>query len=138
LTKLTLTKIMKKILTITALIAVFFISVLSAGNKPEINKRKLVITGSDTVTKSFAVSGNGVCKSTIESIVTSNSGVLNASWDSTAKIITVTYVHSIIKKSQLCRALANAGYDNTLARTKDATYANLPAACQYTRTAPTQ
>lgn len=135
---------MKKTLTITALIAVFlFYGIIKAGNtstevKNALTSKSNLVAGSDTVTKSFAVSGNGACKSTIEGIVTSNTGVLSASWDSTAQAITVTYIHSIIKKSQLCRVLANAGYDNALARTKDATYATLPAACQYTRTAPTQ
>jgi len=128
---------MKKTLTLTAVVlAVFFISILSASNKPEVSINK-VIAGGDTVTKSFAVNGNGSCKSTIESTLTSNSGVISASWDSTAKVITVTFVWSTIKKSQLCRLLANAGYDNAQVRTKDATYAALPAACQYTRTAPT-
>ena len=128
---------MKKLLTITALIAVFFISILNAGNKPLVSKNNILAAGGDTVTKSFAVSGNGACKSTIEGTLTSNAGVISASWDSTAQVITVTFVWSTIKKSQLCRLLANAGYDNAQVRTKDATYAALPAACQYTRTAPT-
>jgi hypothetical protein len=130
---------MKKPLTLTAiLVAVFFISVMSAGNKPELTKSNVLMLGGDTVTKSFAVSGNGTCKSTIESVVTSNAGVISASWDSTAQVITVTFVYSTIKKSQLCRALAGAGYDNAQVRTKDAIYATLPAACQYIRTPPTQ
>ncbi len=124
---------MNKILCITALLAVFFISILQAGNKPEIIKNRLSVAGGDTVTKSFGVSGTGACKSTIESTLTSNAGVISASWDSTAQVITVTYVHSTIKKSQLCRLLANAGYDNVQAQAKAATYAALPPACQYTR-----
>ena len=124
---------MRNSFTITTLLAVFFISVMTAGNKPEINKNNLLMVGSDTVTKSFGVSGNGICKSTIENIITSNAGVLAATWDSTAQVMTVTYVHSIIKKTQLCRLLAAAGYDNSLVRTKDAIFAALPAACQYTR-----
>ena len=125
---------MKKLLSITALLAVFLISVIQAGNKPLVSKNKLAVSGSDTVTKSFGVSGNAACKATIEGLVTSNAGVLAATWDSTGQVMTVTYVHSIIKKTQLCRLLAAAGYDNDAVRTKDAIYANLPAACQYTRT----
>lgn len=90
-------------------------------------------TGADTVTRSFAVSGKGACKSSIEGTLTSTSGVLSASWDSTAQTITVTFVKHIIKKTQLHRLLAQAGYDNANARAKDAVYSALPAACQYTR-----
>ena len=90
-------------------------------------------TGADTITKSFTVAGRGACKSSIEGILTSQSGVLSASWDSTAQSITVTFVKHIIKKTQLHRLLAQAGYDNANARAKDAVYSALPAACQYTR-----
>ncbi len=129
---------MKSKLVVAALLAVFFISILNAGNNPLLSKNNLVAAaGGDTVTKSFAVSGNGSCKSTIEGTLTSNAGVISASWDSTAQVITVTFVWSTIKKSQLCRLLANAGYDNAQVRTKDAIYSALPAACQYTRLAPT-
>jgi hypothetical protein len=92
--------------------------------------------GADTVTKSFSVSGKGACKSSIEGVLTGNSGVLSASWDSTAQVITVTFVKHLIKKTQLHRLLAQAGYDNANARAKDDAYNALPAACRYTRLAP--
>lgn len=107
-------------------------------NKPTFSKTTPSLgtgtgTGTDTVTKSFTVAGKGACKSSIEGALTSQSGVLSASWDSTAQSITVTFVKSIIKKTQLHRLLAQAGYDNANARAKDNVYAALPAACQYTR-----
>ena len=88
---------------------------------------------SDTVTKTFAVSGKGRCKSTIEGLVSSQSGVLSVSWDSTAQMITITYNHTIIHKRQLCSILAQAGYDNAFTHAKDSAYNALSPACQYPR-----
>ena len=131
---------MKKLLLPLLIMLIVLVSSFTIVSKETKTAGKLTIfnsikpvAGSDTVTKTFAVSGNGACKSTIESTLTSQSGVISASWDSTAKQITVTYDWKVIKKSQMCRLLANAGYDNAQVSTKASTYANLPAACQYTR-----
>lgn len=110
-----------------------FSSLFAAGNPTAGKSSPSLNPGADTVTKSFTVAGKGACKSSIEGALTSNSGVLSASWDSTAQVITVTFVKHIIKKTHLHRLLAQAGYDNANARAKDAVYSALPAACQYTR-----
>ncbi|HXD94356.1 MAG TPA: hypothetical protein VNX01_14215 [Bacteroidia bacterium] len=87
----------------------------------------------DTLSVSFGVNGLSACKSSIEGSVTANAGVLSASWDASSKTITISYISSQIKKSDLYTFLAVAGYDNAELRAKDAVYAALPAACQYTR-----
>ena len=126
------------LLGIIALVLVLNFNGLLAGtiNIPSYTKSNLtsgLSTLADTVTKSFAVAGKGACKSSIEGALTTNAGVLSASWDSTTQIITVTFIKHIIKKTHLHRLLASAGYDNANARAKDDIYAALPAACQYTR-----
>jgi hypothetical protein len=130
---------MKKIYlsVLAALLLSLFICTTFAENKnnPITLKKNNSIT-SDTVTKTFAVGGNGICKSNIEGIVTSNAGVLSASWDSVAKAITVTFVWTTIKKIQIGRILAQAGYDNAFVLAQDSVYNALPANCQYTRLSP--
>lgn len=132
---LTKIKFMKKLMSIAALLAVFFITGVRANNASVIGK-SLVVSGDTTVT--FAVNGNAACKSSIESALTSNSGVVSATWDSGSQTITVTFHMSSLQITDLYPLLANAGYDNAELRAKDAIYAALPTACQYTRTAPTE
>jgi hypothetical protein len=132
---LTKIKFMKKLMSIAALLAVFFISGVKANNASVIGK-SLVVSGDTTVT--FAVNGNAACKSSIESALTSNSGVVSAIWDASSQTITVTFHTSSLQITDLYPLLANAGYDNAELRAKDAIYAALPTACQYTRTAPTE
>jgi len=122
------------LLSVISLVLVLNFSGLFAAGNPIAGKANPSLNPvADTVTKSFAVAGKGACKSSIEGVLTSTSGVLSASWDSTAQVITVTFVKHIIKKTQLHRLLAQAGYDNANARAKDAVYSALPAACQYIR-----
>jgi hypothetical protein len=121
---------MKKILSIVVFLTVFFISNVKASTFSTV---KAPLLPGDTLSISFAVNGNASCKSSIEGSVTANAGVLSASWDATSKIITISYISSQIKKSDLYTFLALAGYDNAELRAKDAVYAALPANCQYTR-----
>src|ERR1035437_8139619 len=102
------------LLGIIALVLVLNFNGLLAGtiNIPSYTKSNLtsgLSTLADTVTKSFAVAGKGACKSSIEGALTTNAGVLSASWDSTTQIITVTFIKHIIKKTHLHRLLASAG-----------------------------
>src|ERR1700757_2504870 len=135
-TQITSKKKLSYMLVGTFLVLVLNFSGLFAdtAGKPDYSKPNPSLNpGADTVTRSFAVAGKGACKSSIEGVLTSTSGVLSATWDSTAQVITVTFVKHIIKKTQLHRLLAQAGYDNANARAKDAVYSALPAACHYTR-----
>jgi len=126
---------MKKLLSIAALIAVFFISSMKASNASLIN-RSVVVSGDTTVT--FPVNGNATCKSSIESALTANSGVVSASWDASSKTITVTFHTSSLQITDLYPLLANAGYDSHELRAKKAAYDALPSACQYTRDPETE
>jgi len=126
---------MKKLLCVTALLAVFFISNTKASNALMIN-RSIVVSGDTTVT--FPVNGNAACKSSIESALTANSGVVSASWDASSKTITVTYHTSSLQITDLYPLLAIAGYDSHELRAKTAAYNALPSACQYTRDPETE
>jgi hypothetical protein len=121
---------MQKILSLAALIAVFFISEIKAST---FSGSKLKLTPGDTITESFSVNGTAACKSSIEGAVTANAGVLSASWDAASKTITISYLSGQVKKFDLYTLLALAGYDNAELRAKDAAYAALPSNCQYTR-----
>ena len=127
---------MKKTLLIGALVLFVACNSLFAGNFHTSSFKKL--TPGDTLTITFAVNGNASCKSSIEGSVTANAGVLSASWDATAKLITISYLSSQVKKSDLYTFLAVAGYDNAELRAKAAAYAALPANCQYTRDPDTE
>jgi|ERR1700757_2046209 len=127
---------MKKILSIGVVILFIAVNSLFAGNFNNSSFKNL--TPGDTLTVSFAVNGNASCKSSIEGSVTANAGVLSASWDATAKVITISYISSQVKKSDLYTFLAVAGYDNVELRAKASVYAALPANCQYTRDPETE
>jgi hypothetical protein len=126
---------MKKLLCITALLAVFFISGARANNAQKANSAN-PLSGDTTV--SFPVNGNAACKSSIESALIANSGVVSASWDASSKTITVTYHTSSLQITDLFPLLANAGYDSAELRAKKAAYDALSSACQYTRDPETE
>lgn len=108
----------------------------SAASKYDFNKIK--DGQSDTLTVSFKVNGNATCKSAIESLLTTQAGVISASWETTSKIITVVFKSSQLKTSDLYSLLAMAGYDNAELRSKQAAYDALSAECKYTREAETE
>jgi mercuric ion binding protein len=87
----------------------------------------------DTLTVSFKVNGNSSCKSTIEQALTSQTGVLSASWDVSAKQITVKFLPAKVQQSDLYTFLAAAGYDNAELRAKKGVYDALSTDCKYTR-----
>ena len=118
---------MKKGLLFSILAIIFSISSALAGNGYAGSK----LSGDTTVT--FAVNGNAACKSNIEAALTANANVVSASWDATAKMITVTFHTANMQITDLYPILANAGYDNAEQRAKDGVYAALPTSCQYTR-----
>jgi hypothetical protein len=132
---------MNKRLLISGISIFIAFSGLFAGNLTNANTKfsnsEFGVTN-DTVTVSFAVNGTAACKSAIESILTSNAGVISASWDATAKVVTVTYLTSKLRKSDLYTFLATAGYDNAELRAKTPVYNALPAECQYTRAPETE
>ena len=129
---------MKKTLTITALIAVFFMYGIVKASTTPLASNKINFTSGDTAIVSFRVNGNAACKTSIESALTSNTGVVSASWDASSKTITVSFLSSVIKQTDLYPMLANAGYDNTELRAKKTVYDALPSSCQYARDPETE
>jgi hypothetical protein len=124
---------MNKSLLITCLTLFIVCNMLFAGTSN--NKTALSNPGvvNDTLTATFSVNGNASCKSSIEGSLTANTGVISANWTAGTQSITVSYLSAKLKLSDLYSLLANAGYDNVELRAKDAVYAALPTACQYTR-----
>ena len=85
-------------------------------------------------TESLKVYGNcGMCKTTIESALTKQDGILKKSWDKSTKVLTVTFNADKISMKEIAEKIANAGYDNELAKAPDATYNKLHSCCQYDR-----
>ena len=87
----------------------------------------------DTITITFKVNGNASCKANIEATVNTQTGVLSASWDATALMITVKYIASKIQASDLQTLIALAGYDTSDLKAKQVAYDALSPACKYTR-----
>jgi hypothetical protein len=128
---------MKKGLLAGLILLIITCNHLIANNNYNTSNLKNLTLG-DTLTVSFAVNGTTACKSSIESAVTANVGVVSASWDATTKTITISYISGQVRKSDLYTFLAIAGYDNAELRAKKAVYDALPSNCQYTRDPETE
>ena len=92
----------------------------------------------DTLTVSFKVKGTSSCKASIEQSLTSQTGVVSASWDANSSQITVTFLPAKIQQADLYTYLAVAGYDNAELRAKQPAYDALPSGCKYTRDPETE
>ena len=89
------------------------------------------------VTETVAVSGNcGMCKSTIEKAA-KNAGAAEATWDTEAKQLSVSYTSGKTDLARIQKAVAEAGYDTRDVKASDDAYSKLHACCKYDRTAST-
>lgn len=82
-------------------------------------------------TETFKVSGNcEMCQSTIEKAAKGIKGVSSASWNKQTKMIKVSYDSKVDVKT-IHQAIANAGYETSLAKANEKSYAKLAPCCQY-------
>lgn len=85
-------------------------------------------------TVKFKVSGKcGMCESRIEKAAKAVEGVSKADWDSSSKMIELTYDESKVKVEAIQKAIAKVGHDTPLVRATDEAYNNLPGCCKYER-----
>ena len=87
----------------------------------------------DTLQVSFKVKGTASCKSAIEALAMSKSGVLTADWNSSTEQIAITYLPATAALTDIYATIALGGYDTEELRAKTAAYDALSAACKYTR-----
>lgn len=86
-------------------------------------------------TATVLVHGNNEqCKPTIEAAAAQNQ-YASASWNSANHLAVITWDSTRTTLSAVLKNIALAGYDNDQYLAPDAVYAQLPACCQYTRTA---
>lgn len=136
--KMILAPVIKSLSVVFVLFFALFSHQVSAGSFHNLNKNQIKDGQNDTLTVTFKVNGNASCKTSIESILTSQAGIISATWDATSKIITVVFNSTQIKTSDLYSLLALAGYDNAELRSKQSAYDALSAECKYTREAETE
>lgn len=86
-----------------------------------------------TVTETFAVSGNcGMCKSRIEKAA-KEAGATDASWDQSKKTLTVSFSSEATSVAKIQQKVAEVGHDNAGFRTTDEVYSKLHGCCKYER-----
>lgn len=86
-----------------------------------------------TVTETFAVSGNcGMCKSRIEKAA-KEAGATEASWDQNKKSLTVSFSADATSVAKIQQKVAEVGHDNAGFRATDEVYAKLHGCCKYER-----
>ncbi|HRX93058.1 MAG TPA: cation transporter [Chitinophagaceae bacterium] len=89
----------------------------------------------NSVTETFAVSGNcGMCKTAIEKAA-KEAGATDASWDKEKKELTVTYSKATTNTAKIQKQVAAAGYDNAGLLATIEAYNKLPGCCKYDRAA---
>lgn len=87
-----------------------------------------------TVTETFAVSGNcGMCKSRIEKAA-KEAGATEATWDQNKKSLTVSFSADATSVAKIQQKVAEVGHDNAGFRATDEVYAKLHGCCKYERT----
>ncbi len=95
----------------------------------------LAVTAQKATTETFKVNGNcGMCENTIEKAAKA-AGASFAEWDKENKVITVKYSTKSTNLAKIQKGIADAGYDNTGAKSEDVSYNKLPGCCKYDRTA---
>jgi len=86
-------------------------------------------------TTEFTVSGNcGMCKKTIESSLKGKPGISAADWNTSTKLIKVSYDPSVVSEEQIQQKIADVGYDTQMKRASDKSYNSLMGCCKYKRT----
>jgi hypothetical protein len=89
--------------------------------------------GDALTTQTFDVRGNcEMCKKTIEAAA-NKKGVKTANWNAETKVLEVTYNNSKTSSSEILRAVAYAGYDNSTYLAPENAYKSLAGCCQYKR-----
>jgi copper chaperone CopZ len=73
-----------------------------------------------------------MCKKTIETAA-NQKGIVEAEWNKTTKIITVTYDSTQTSIEQIQKKIAEAGYDNVGHTAHDEAYSKLNKCCRYER-----
>jgi copper chaperone CopZ len=87
-------------------------------------------------TSAILVAGNcDMCKKRIESAVDLK-GVKKASWNTSKKILTVSYDPKKITLDQIINEISLAGHDSEWLKADSAAYENLHNCCQYERMEP--
>lgn len=87
----------------------------------------------NATTKTVKVYGNcGMCESTIET-AGNQKGISKVDWDKNSKMATLTYDAEKTNQDAILKRIALSGYDSDNFLAPDATYAALPACCQYER-----
>ena len=85
----------------------------------------------ETKTETIKVSGNcGMCQKKIEASA-KKAGATKASWDKTAKVLTVTYDDAKTTSDAIQKKVAGAGYDTELYAGDEKAYKGLEECCQY-------
>jgi Cu(I)/Ag(I) efflux system membrane fusion protein len=78
------------------------------------------------------VSGNcEMCKERIEKTALSVTGVTSATWDVNSKKLNFDYEKILTDLNKVAHAVAGAGHDNELFKSRDDVYNALPACCLY-------
>ena len=86
-----------------------------------------------TVTETFAVSGNcGMCKSRIEKAA-KEAGATEATWDQNKKSLTVSFSAEATSVAKIQQKVAEVGHDNAGFRATEEVYAKLHGCCKYER-----
>lgn len=81
---------------------------------------------------SFEVKGNcGMCEARIEKAALGVSGVKYASWDVSAKELTLILNEKKSSEDQVKMAIAAVGHDTDKFKANDSVYNKLPACCKY-------
>ncbi len=87
-----------------------------------------------TKKETVKVWGNcGMCKKTIEKSLKGVEGIESATWDKSAKILSVSYDDSKITMKTIEEKVAAAGYDTQNVKANDTAYENLAKCCHYDR-----
>lgn len=90
-------------------------------------------TISNSKIETFKVWGNcGMCKKNIEKAV-KESGSIEAVWNKSTKIITVTFDSTITTTAIIHKKIADAGYDTSETTADEEAYSNLHKCCRYER-----
>ena len=119
-------------------IAILFLLVLGFGKSEARIDNKMIVNKTTyhgaIVKKEFKVYGNcGMCKKTIEGSLSKQDGIVEASWDSETKIMTVSYQEAHITLDQIKKKIAKSGYDTEEFRAEKEVYESLHKCCQYDR-----
>ncbi len=85
-------------------------------------------------TEIFKVYGNcGMCKSRIEGALNEVKGIKAANWDTSTKMMTVSFDAKAISVADIQKKIAAVGHDTEGAKAEDIAYNQLHGCCKYDR-----